>query len=64
MMTSVEEKLKTVGVGAGAGMVVGGQTLVAEMKLLKEMQEHSGLFHFPFRNIILTFWLHFNDTHV
>lgn len=45
-------------------MVVGGQTLVAEMKLLKEMQEHSGLFHFPFRNIILTFWLHFNDTHV
>ncbi|TKY57647.1 Auxin response factor 5 [Spatholobus suberectus] len=45
MMASVEEKIKTggVGVGVGGGMVVGGQTLVAEMKLLKEMQEHSGL---------------------
>lgn len=57
-MASVEEKVKTggVGVGAGAGagggMVVGGQTLVAEMKLLKEMQEHSGLFHFSFWKII------------
>lgn len=70
MMASVEEKLKTggvgvgVGVGAGGGMVVGSQTLVAEMKLLKEMQEHSGLFHFPFWKIIFTFWLHFNDIHV
>ncbi|KAK7376737.1 hypothetical protein VNO80_02152 [Phaseolus coccineus] len=47
MMASVEEKVKTGGAGAGAGagggMVVGGQTLVAEMKLLKEMQEHSGV---------------------
>ncbi|KAG4934518.1 hypothetical protein JHK87_048520 [Glycine soja] len=41
MMASVEEKIKTGGVGGG--MVVGGQTLVAEMKLLKEMQEHSGV---------------------
>ena len=47
MMASVEEKIKTGGVGGG--MVVGGQTLVAEMKLLKEMQEHSGLlFNFCF----------------
>ncbi|RDX67368.1 Auxin response factor 5, partial [Mucuna pruriens] len=37
-MASVEEKIKT-----GGGMVVGGQTLAAEMKLLKEMQEHSGV---------------------
>ncbi|KAK7382966.1 hypothetical protein VNO78_28631 [Psophocarpus tetragonolobus] len=37
-MASVEEKIKTAG-----GMVVGAQTLVAEMKLLKEMQEHSGV---------------------
>jgi len=62
-MGSVEEKVKTggVGVGVGGGMVVGGQTLVAEMKLLKEMQEHSGLFHFSFWKIIFfTFWLHFN----
>ncbi|CAJ1972521.1 unnamed protein product [Sphenostylis stenocarpa] len=43
MMASVEEKIKNGGVGAGGGMVVGGQTLVAEMKLLKEMQEHSGV---------------------
>ncbi|XP_047177864.1 auxin response factor 5 [Vigna umbellata] len=49
MMASVEEKLKTggvgvgVGAGAGGGMVVGSQTLMAEMKLLKEMQEHSGV---------------------
>ncbi|KAL2318838.1 hypothetical protein Fmac_032714 [Flemingia macrophylla] len=45
MMSSVEEKIKTggVGVGVGGGMVVGGQTLAAEMKLLKEMQEHSGV---------------------
>lgn len=45
MMASVEEKIKTggVGVGVGGGMVVGGQSLVAEMKLLKEMQEHSGV---------------------
>ncbi|CAL0323844.1 unnamed protein product [Lupinus luteus] len=34
-MVSLEEKIKT-------GGVVGGQTLAAEMKLLKEMQEHSG----------------------
>lgn len=40
-MASVEEKIKSVGVGGG--MIVGGQTLVAEMKLLKEMQEHSGV---------------------
>ncbi|KAL1312032.1 hypothetical protein AAHE18_16G007800 [Arachis hypogaea] len=38
LMASLEEKVKTCGVG-----VVGGQTLVAEMKLLKEMQEHSGV---------------------
>ncbi|KAL5129261.1 Auxin response factor 5 [Glycine soja] len=38
MMASVEEKIKT-----GGGMIVGGQTLAAEMKLLKEMQEHSGV---------------------
>ncbi|XP_061356533.1 auxin response factor 5 [Gastrolobium bilobum] len=40
-MASVEEKIKTCGVGGG--LVVGGQTFVAEMKLLKEMQEHSGV---------------------
>ena len=44
MMASMEEKIKI-----GGGMIVGAQTLAAEMKLLKEMQEHSGLlFHFPF----------------
>lgn len=37
-MVSLEEKVKTVGVGVGVG---GG--LVAEMKLLKEMQEHCGM---------------------
>lgn len=36
-MASLEEKAKSV------GGVVGGQTLVAEMKLLKEMQEHCGV---------------------
>lgn len=30
-------------VEGGGGLVVGGQTLVAEMKLLKEMKEKSGL---------------------
>jgi hypothetical protein len=37
-MSSLEEKVKGVGVGG-----VGGG-LVAEMKLLKEMQEHCGMF--------------------
>lgn len=36
-MVSLEEKVKSVGVG------VGGGGLVAEMKLLKEMQEHCGV---------------------
>jgi hypothetical protein len=35
-MSSLEEKVKSVG-GVGGG-------LVAEMKLLKEMQEHCGMF--------------------
>ena len=55
-MASVEEKVKTCGVG-----VVGGQTLVAEMKLLKEMQEHSGLFLTisPFsKSRMLNIWFH------
>ncbi|KAG4986334.1 hypothetical protein AAZX31_12G142400 [Glycine max] len=38
MMASMEEKIKI-----GGGMIVGAQTLAAEMKLLKEMQEHSGV---------------------
>lgn len=38
-MVSLEEKVKSVGVG------VGGGGLVAEMKLLKEMQEHCGIFY-------------------
>lgn len=37
-MVSLEEKVKTVGGG------VGGGGLVAEMKLLKEMQQHCGMF--------------------
>ncbi|KAJ7966848.1 Auxin response factor [Quillaja saponaria] len=37
MMSSAEEKIKTGGLGIGA------QTLLAEMKLLKEMQDHSGV---------------------
>ena len=37
-MASVEEKIKT-----GGGMIVGGQTLAAEMKLLKEMTYLCGL---------------------
>ena len=63
MMASVEEKIKT-----GGGMIVGGQTLAAEMKLLKEMHEHSGLlFRFPFlfffcfgQSFFLSFALLFN----
>ncbi|KAI4336799.1 hypothetical protein L6164_015280 [Bauhinia variegata] len=41
MTASVEEKIRT----GGGGLVVGGQTqtLVAEMKLLKEMQDQSGV---------------------
>ncbi|KAE9600138.1 hypothetical protein Lal_00046230 [Lupinus albus] len=42
-MGSVEEKINKTGVvGIGVGGVVGGQTLSADMKLLKEMQEHCG----------------------
>ncbi|KAI4316911.1 hypothetical protein L6164_024839 [Bauhinia variegata] len=37
MMASVEEKIRT------GGLIVGGQTLVSEMKLLKEMQDQSGI---------------------
>ena len=52
MMASMEEKIKI-----GGGMIVGAQTLAAEMKLLKEMQEHSGLlFHFPFLFFFVFFW--------
>lgn len=59
-MASVEEKIKTGGVGVGVGVgVVGGQTqtqnLVAEMKLLKEMQEHCGLF--PFFSLTFSKWI-------
>lgn len=47
-MASLDEKAKSV------GGVVGGQTLVAEMKLLKEMQEHCGKFMFP--SLFLNFY--------
>lgn len=36
-MAYVEDKVKSV------GLVVGGQSLVAEMKMLKELQDQSGL---------------------
>ena len=36
IMGTVEEKVKTV------GLVSGAHTLLEEMKLLKEMQDHSG----------------------
>lgn len=38
-MGAVEEKIKP-----GGGLVAGAQSLLEEMKLLKEMQDHSGQF--------------------
>ena len=52
-MGSVEEKIKT-----GALVSGGAQTnLLEEMKLLKEIQDHSGSLNFAIKNFFICFFL-------